>query len=289
MKTQQGKPYREGEVTRSKPSRLQKYLSLPISTYVLQYSVVDPTILEDGSKGFDYIYKFHNRQRVYDKLAGLGHLINLTKMKDRMPTIDTVYAIAAGTGNNKVFGHICARAPDMYRKTTSDVIINVMRMAIFNKHLHMTEVLATHVHPNLWIETIYWSITSALSAGNYGVLGVFKKYYDQDRIAQMIYVSFDKNYPVNMKLIAKALGTSIEKVQDRLARHMYIYNLGGDYWTDTYKLFDKMPEILVETWRVMLKTTLNDVSMVHIRKALGDRDGRVPQFHNPVYMDTRNN
>jgi len=41
---------------------LLKYVSLPISTYVLQYSVIDPTQLPDGSPEFKAVYKLHDIQ-----------------------------------------------------------------------------------------------------------------------------------------------------------------------------------------------------------------------------------
>jgi len=79
---------------------LLDHLSLPISTYVLQYSITEPWLLPDGCQEFKSIYKIHNKSKTFYKVAVHNKPINLRLM--RRPSTVTIDMVESCSTNGLV-------------------------------------------------------------------------------------------------------------------------------------------------------------------------------------------
>jgi len=256
--------------------KLQRYLSLPISVAVLQYNVVNPEELPDGSEEFTWVYKYHNTRVLYRQLAGLGKIRNMTAMDQRIKWVDgsevkrIIAAIVNGTRNVAAYEMMMDGRLDWHEVVVDNYALSMSTITIANNDADLTFAIINH-HPSISHECI----DLILFLNNYQMLA--KLYISRRHMLRAVMYEdmlsyYDEDHPFNRKEFMKHGGSDINIKQFHIYLAMKMLRLGvfRHYWVHVYKLLDKVPRhhLVLYQQEGSYRFGLNTALMHHLRNKL---------------------
>jgi len=233
-------------------NKLQKYLSQPISVYVLQYSIVNPGELSDGSEEFKWVIGYHGNLSTYNKLAGLGKLKNM-RMMDRMSGSSwvegsTVVAATRGSCDEETFEYIATiykDHDDLYWKIDHDGFtaavtkivtkgyVGVVRQLLLAKYVEASYVLPVDLNAE---------------KNGYMITAMIYNEFSKSECLDAILMRYCIHTPFNIDVFVRLFDTWTENLNIALAERMFKRGKVMSYWIHNYQLFSKIPRAMLTEW-----------------------------------------